>query len=165
MKSFYCGINTISNHLAEPLIDSLRVTVSETTKGLIIDLRSCRDDSEDDVDGLAQEFLDLKGTLPFVLLVDVSTGRQGELLAAQLLKRRHVVAAGNVTRPLHAVTEMLPLRSGRRLYVYRGERNEDYFYSRDSLINDSLRKRSMARQQRLSRFFPRFPVSRRNYRD
>jgi hypothetical protein len=136
----YCGINTINDHLAEPLIDSLRLTVNETTKGLIIDLRSCRDDSEDDADELAQAFLDLKETMPFVLLVDVSTGRQGELLAAQLLKRKHVVAVGNVTRPLHAVTEMLPLRSGKRLYVYRGERNEDYFYSRDSLVNDSLRR-------------------------
>jgi len=136
----YCGISTMSDHLAESLFDSLRLTVNEMTKGLIIDLRSCRDDSEDDVDGLARAFLDLKATLPFVLLVDLSTGRQGEMLAAQLLKREHVVAAGNVTRPLHAVTEMLPLRSGKRLYAYRGERNEDYFYARDSLINDSIRK-------------------------
>jgi hypothetical protein len=136
----YCGINTISDQLAESLSDSLRLTVSETTKGLIIDLRNCRDDSEGDVEKLARAFLDLQSTLPFVLLVDVSTGRQGGMLAAQLLKREHVVAAGNVTRPLHAVTEILPLRSGKRLYVYRGERNEDYFYARDSLINDSLRK-------------------------
>ncbi len=136
----YCGISKIGDHLAESLIDSLRLTVNKTTKGLIIDLRSCRDDSEDDVDKLSRAFLDLKATLPIVLLVDLSTGRQGEMLAAQLLKREHVVAAGNATRPLHAVTEMLPLRSGRHLYVYRGERNEDYFYARDSLINDSLRK-------------------------
>jgi hypothetical protein len=136
----YCGINTISDHLAESLFDSLRSTINETTKGLIIDLRSCRDDSEGDVERLARAFLDLKTTLPFVLLVDLSTGRQGEMLAAQLLKRKHVVAAGNVTRPLHAVTEMLPLRSGKRLYVYRGELNEDYYFARDSLINDSLRK-------------------------
>jgi hypothetical protein len=136
----YCGINTISDHLAELLPDSLRLTVNEATKGLIIDLRNCRDDSQGDVDRLARAFLDLQVTLPFVLLVDLSTERQGEMLAAQLLKREHVVAAGNVTRPLHAVTEMLPLRSGKRLYVYRGERNEDYFYARDSLINDSLRK-------------------------
>jgi hypothetical protein len=136
----YCGINTINNHLAESLLDSLRLNVSETTKGLIIDLRNCRDDSQGNVDKLARAFLDLKATLPFVLLVDLSTGRQGEMLAAQLLKREHVVAAGNDTRPLHAVTEMLPLRSGKRLYVYQGERNEDYFYAHDSLINDSLRK-------------------------
>jgi len=136
----YCGISVISDHPAESLVDSLRLNVNETTKGMIIDLRSCRDDSEGDVDRLAREFLDLQAKLPFVLLVDQSTGRQGEMLAAQLLKREHVVAAGNATRPLHAVTEMLPLRSGKRLYVYRGERNEDYFYARDSLINDSLRK-------------------------
>jgi hypothetical protein len=136
----YCGISTISDHPAESLVDSLRLNVNETTKGIIIDLRSCRDDSEGDVDKLSRVFLELKATLPFVLLVDLSTGRQGEMLAAQLLKREHVVAAGNATRPLHEVTEMLPLRSGKRLYVYRDERNEGYFYTRDSLINDSLRK-------------------------
>jgi hypothetical protein len=135
----YCGINTISEHLAETLMDSLRVNVSETTKGLIIDLRSSRDDSDGDIGKLAQAFLDLKGTLTFVLLVDVSTGQQGEMLAAELLKRKNVVTAGNITRPLHAVTEMLPLRSGRRLFVYRGERNEEYFYARDSLSIDSPR--------------------------
>ncbi len=136
----YCGISTISDHLAESLFDSLRLNVNETTKGLILDLRSCRDDSDGDADRLARAFLDLQATLPFVVLVDLSTGRQGEMLATQLLKREHVVAAGNAMNPLHAVTEMLPLRSGKRLYVYRGERNEDYFYARDSLINDSLRK-------------------------
>jgi hypothetical protein len=136
----YCGINTINDHLAASLSDSLQSTVDEATKGLILDLRSCRDDSEGDVEKLTRAFLDLYATLPFVLLVDLSTGRQGEMLAAQLLKREHVVATGNVTRPLHAVTEMLPLRSGQRLYVYRDERNVDYFYARDSLINDSLGK-------------------------
>ena len=56
----YCGINTISDHLAKSLSDSLRSTVSETTKGLIIDLRNCRDDSEGDVEKLARAFLDLQ---------------------------------------------------------------------------------------------------------
>ncbi|GEM_PF-2382105 len=134
----YCGINSIGNHPAGSLADSLRLNVNETTKGLIIDLRSCGDNSAGDVRGFAQAFLDLPATLPLVLLVDVSTGWQGEMLAARLLKREHVVAAGNITRPLHAVSEMLPLRSGERLFVYRGERNEDYFYGRDFLVNDSL---------------------------
>ena len=115
----YCGINTINDHLDASLSDSLQATVNEATKGLIIDLRNCRDDSEGEVEKLTRAFLDLKAILPFVLLVDESTGRQGEMLAAQLLKREHVAAAGNVTHPLHAVTEMLPLRSGQRLYVYQ----------------------------------------------
>jgi hypothetical protein len=89
---------------------------------------------------LARAFFDLRATLPFVLLVDLSIGRQGEMLAAKLLKREHVVAAGNVKHPLHAVTEKLPLRSGKSLYVYRSERNEDYFYASDLLINDSMHK-------------------------
>jgi hypothetical protein len=134
----YCGINAIVEHMDAPLHDSLQLNIDESTKGLVIDLRGCQDDSEEGGDDVLREFLGLRPSLPFVLLVDQLTGRQGEKLVRQLLKREQVTVAGDTGHPLRAVTEAIELQSGNRLYVYRGERNEDYYYNRDSLVDDSL---------------------------
>jgi hypothetical protein len=133
----YCGISSISDHLSASLNDSLPDQVNSGMRGIILDLRNCADKNVADLESIAEAFGESRHSLPTVILVDESTGRQGAGLARQVIKQDGVSIAGNVSRPLRVVTETIPLRTGEHLYVYRGERNEDYYFLRDTLANDT----------------------------
>ncbi len=126
----YCGLREFNDRLEKSVEDSLHASVVDSTQGVVVDLRESSDGDGRNVDKLAKVFLDLRGTLPLVLLVDHTTCRQGELLAVELLKRDKTLIFGNEENSLQAGTEVIPLRSGRSLYVHRGQRND--FHSTDS---------------------------------
>ena len=61
------------------------------------------------------------------------------MLAAQLLKREQVLSPEAIHVRFMPSRRCYPCGRAASLCL-QGERNEDYFYARDSLINDSLRQ-------------------------